>query len=287
MNYLKSILALALIISCIAINAQKNESLENSVLWKIEHTDLKSPSYLLGTLHLMCGEDFKLVDKIVNTLKNTDAFVSEINMSTPEEIKAMQNYMANPKKVSEELTEEQFNKLNTLTQNVINMPLSSLNNYGLSGLYSIMLSKIHPCSDLKFMDVKLQKLALENGLSISAFEKATKQLDYLKKGFSIDFTFNQLMFFDSYKTDFNKAIKYYLEKDIETAVGLITQEQYMDENAKEYIQIIRNKNWVKKMPQMIPESSSVFAVGEAHLTGEEGIINLLRNKGYTITAVLI
>ncbi|WP_340200679.1 TraB/GumN family protein [Ascidiimonas sp. W6] len=286
MNYLKSILTLVFIISFSTINAQKNEPLENSVLWKIEHTDLEKTSYLLGTLHLMCSEDFKLADKIVNTLKNADVLVSEINMSNPEEIKAMQDYMANPKKVSEELTEEQFNKLDALTQNVINMPLSNLDNYGLSGLYSIMFSKMLPCSDLKFMDVELQKLAIENGLSISAFEKATEQLDYLKKGFSVDFTFNQLMLFESYKTDFNKAIKLYLEEDIETAVGLITKEQYMDENAKKYIQIIRNKNWVKKIPQMMAESSNVFAVGAAHLTGEEGIINLLRNKGYTITAVL-
>ena len=48
----------------------------------------------------------------------------------------------------------------------------------------------------------------------------------------------------------------------------------------------RNKNWVKKIPKMSSQKSTFFAVGAAHLAGEKGIINLLRKKGYTVTAVV-
>ena len=59
----------------------------------------------------------------------------------------------------------------------------------------------------------------------------------------------------------------------------------MDENATNLMQVKRNKNWLEKMPQMMKEKSNLFAVGTAHLTNEYGIINLLRQKGYTVTPV--
>lgn len=44
--------------------AQEKIDLENSVLWKVEHEELEKPSYILGTLHLMCEEDFKIPEKV-------------------------------------------------------------------------------------------------------------------------------------------------------------------------------------------------------------------------------
>jgi uncharacterized protein len=39
------------------------------------------------------------------------------------------------------------------------------------------------------------------------------------------------------------------------------------------------------MTKICPKKSTFFAVGAAHLAGEKGIINLLRRKGYTVTAI--
>ena len=59
MKHLKLIIAVVLFTSCFNISrAQEDAKLENSILWKIEHPELKEPSYLLGTLHFMCEEDF-------------------------------------------------------------------------------------------------------------------------------------------------------------------------------------------------------------------------------------
>lgn len=48
----------------------------------------------------------------------------------------------------------------------------------------------------------------------------------------------------------------------------------------------RNINWVsKKMPAMMEKESVLFAVGGGHLLGKEGVLNLLKEKGYTIKPV--
>ena len=288
MKHLKSIILLFVItLNFNFSEAQDNLKLENSVLWKIEHAELKEPSYILGTLHLMCESDFKIPEKVIKTLEHVDALVLEVDMSDPEELKAMQASMANAKKISEELTKEQFNKLNTLVTRVMGAALINFDPYGLSILNVLMIQKMMSCSptQIKSIETELTLLTKNQQKPIYSLEKASDQMETLKKAYPTEFSYEQIMLFDSYKKDFNDAIVAYTHEDITTTVKLISKEKYMDDNAVKHMQIDRNKNWVEKMPIMMKERSNLFAVGAAHLTDSYGIINLLRAKGYIITPV--
>ncbi len=288
MKHLKSVITVLLIaLSFNFSQAQEKAKLENSILWKIEHPELKEPSYILGTLHFMCEEDFSIPKKVLTTLDNIDALVLEVNLSDPEEMKIIKESVANSKKISEELSENQFKELDELIQKVLKTPLMSYNDYGLSILHFSMIYKMLPCepTQIKSFETELMQLATNAQKPIHSLEKASTQLEYIRKASPTNYIFEQLMLFDSYKKDFNNAIQAYKNEDITTAVNLITKDVYMDENATKYMQIERNNNWVEKMPQMMKERSNLFAVGSAHITNEYGIIHLLRQKGFTITPV--
>jgi uncharacterized protein YbaP (TraB family) len=47
----------------------------------------------------------------------------------------------------------------------------------------------------------------------------------------------------------------------------------------------RNENWAQKMPSIMSEKSTLFAVGAGHLIGDKGILNLLKKQGYKVKAV--
>ena len=47
----------------------------------------------------------------------------------------------------------------------------------------------------------------------------------------------------------------------------------------------RNRNWIPVMQKMMSKKQVFFAVGAGHLGGEEGVIALLRDAGYTVTPV--
>ncbi|WP_156877234.1 TraB/GumN family protein [Salinimicrobium terrae] len=266
-------------------NAQEKTELENSVLWKVEHKELEKPSYILGTLHLMCEEDFKIPEKVNQALQNVDALVLEINLSDPTEMQAIQEAMTNATKISEELSQEQYNELDKLVKKITEMPLSAYDAYGLSILNSILISKMLPCSQLKYHEIELASLATKSQKPIYSLEKASQQMEMMEKAFPAEFAFKQMMQFESYKKDFTRAIAAYNNEDISEAVGLLTKDDYMDENSTLVMQINRNKNWVEKMPVMMSERSNLFAVGAAHLTEDYGIINLLKERGYTVTPV--
>lgn len=289
MKHLKSIITVLLIsLSFNFSQAQEKVKLENSILWKVEHPELKEPSYILGTLHFMCEENFNIPKKVFTALDDIDALVLEINLSDPKEMKTIQASMTTSKKISEELSKNQFNELDKLVQHVLKNPLMSYNDYGLSTLHFSMIYNMLPCkpTQIKSFEIELMQLAIKNQTPIHSLEKASTQLELIKMASPADYIFEQLMLYSSYKKDFNNAISAYNKEDIMTAVNLITKKIYMNENATKYMQVIRNKNWSEKMPKMMKEKSSLFAVGAAHLTNEFGIIHLLRKKGYTITPVL-
>ena len=265
--------------------AQENIKLENSVLWKVEHPELEKPSYIFGTLHFMCEGDFKILDKVTKAFHDADALVLEVNFADPKEMQSMQESMSNPKKISEELSKEQYNDLDKLVIKITEMPLSTNDAYGLSILNTILMTKMLPCSRFKFPENELTLLATKSQKQILSLEKASQQLEIIRNAYPPEFAFKQIMLFESFKEDFNNAIKAYNNEDISTAVGLITKDDYMNENATILMQINRNKNWVEKMPVMMEGRSNLFAVGAAHLTDDYGIIHLLRKKGYTVTPV--
>ena len=44
----------------------------------------------------------------------------------------------------------------------------------------------------------------------------------------------------------------------------------------------RNKAWMEKMPAIMADKPTFFAVGALHLVGENGLLQLLKNAGYTV-----
>jgi uncharacterized protein len=47
----------------------------------------------------------------------------------------------------------------------------------------------------------------------------------------------------------------------------------------------RNENWIPVIQKESQNQSIMYAVGAAHLAGEQGVIALLRKQGYTVTAI--
>jgi uncharacterized protein YbaP (TraB family) len=47
----------------------------------------------------------------------------------------------------------------------------------------------------------------------------------------------------------------------------------------------RNKNWIPVIEKTIAVTPSFIAVGGGHLGGANGVVNLLRAKGYKLTPI--
>lgn len=67
--------------------------------------------------------------------------------------------------------------------------------------------------------------------------------------------------------------------------GIVKMDSWTKNKMDEMTQSLvsdRNKGWMKHIPIYIKNKSTFIAVGALHLPGEEGLIQLLRNAGYTV-----
>ncbi len=263
----------------------QDSKLENSMLWKIEHKNHEKPSYLMGTIHVMCKEDFTIKDKISKALRATDQLVMEINITDPDEFKSLQEAAMGKQKLSQQLTELQLAKLSTFLKDKMGMTLPQVDNFTLSTIYSLSIMQSLPCTEKKMYEFELSTLAKQQGKSIQGLETVSEQSGYAEKAYPTEFLLQQLDLSDEYKKMFPLLVTAYNKENLEELFAYITNEKYMDVNNKEWLLDYRNKNWAKKIPAMLEEESNFFAVGAAHLVGETGIIQLLRKKGYIITPV--
>ena len=78
----------------------------------------------------------------------------------------------------------------------------------------------------------------------------------------------------------------YKTENIEAMLALSDEsESKMMRDFEEDILLKRNRNWIPVMEKTMQEKPTFFGDGTAHLAGEEGVINLLRKKGFTVEAV--
>lgn len=65
-----------------------------------------------------------------------------------------------------------------------------------------------------------------------------------------------------------------------------TAEDESEEKRLEIFVYNRNRNWVANLvPMMSTGTSCLVVVGMGHLPGEKGLLQLLRNQGFTVTPV--
>src|SRR6059058_3591646 len=58
-------------------------SLRNTLLWQITGPGISKPSYLYGTIHLMCADEIKVSDTLRARFYSTQKLFLEINLNDP------------------------------------------------------------------------------------------------------------------------------------------------------------------------------------------------------------
>jgi uncharacterized protein YbaP (TraB family) len=259
----------------------------NSLLWEISGKGLSKPSYLYGTIHMICAPDFNLNDRTKNAMDHAEQLVLELNFKDPAELKAMEEGMSSTIPLSKKLTTRQFQQVDSVLTLKTSVSLKKLDQLSLSAIYSFAISKTLPCKDVKSYELEFLNLAIANKKSISALETVKEQLYCLGKSYSDDAMIDQIIAFDEFKGIFNDIIAAYKQEDLTALYPLFKDKKFgATAESNQWMLTIRNANWAKKMPQMMKDKSCFFAVGAAHLGGSDGLIKLLRDSGYQVKAII-
>ncbi len=286
---MKRILSL-LVITTLSIFSITAQELENSTLWKIEGNGLESPSYLFGTIHMTC--DATLEDDVKKALDETTQIVMELDMDDPSmQSKVMQGmYLKDGKTLKDFVSDEEYKSIDSLFINNMGMSVKLLENVKPFFLMSMFYPKMIDCQMQSF-ELELTKIASEQKEEIYGLETIEEQIKVFD-GIPLEDQYADLirmakdnLAFD--KTTFSKMLKIYKEEDINALIDIMDDDTNSTMSKHQDVLLEqRNKNWISKIGEYAKEQPTFFGVGAGHLPGENGVIQLLRNAGYTLTAVL-
>lgn len=268
-----------------AISAQtKSPKLENSLLWEVSGKGLKKPSYLYGTIHMICSKDYFLSEKTKKAFDVSDKLYLEINFTDPNEMSQMQQLAMGKEPLSKKLTREQLAKLDSILKKSTGMGVQQVDSFSLLTVLSLISMKSFGCADLKFYEMEFSEAAKKRNVSIYGLETVKSQFEILENAYSNDEILKLLE--ESTAEESEQLVTAYKNENIDSMYALTTDEKFTSEKTKKQILDNRNVNWVKAMPELMKQNSAFFAVGAGHLGGELGVINLLRKEGYTVKPIM-
>lgn len=285
MKYLLSILVIA-ITTTTSLLAQK---LENSTLWKIEGSGLNKASYLFGTIHITC--DATLENDVIKALDETKQIVLEIDMDDPDmQDKMMKGmYMKDGKTLKSIVNDEDYQAIDSLFISKMGISVKMIENVKPFFLTSMLYPKFIDCP-MESFEAELMKVAKEQNEEIFGLETIDDQINvfevipYEDQVKDLVRTAKDNMAYD--KANFAKLLSIYKDENITDMLNIMNDDNYS--SVAEYQDELldnRNINWIPKIKEYAEKQATFFGVGAGHLAGENGVINLLRQAGYTVTAV--
>lgn len=267
-------------------NAQE---LEKSLLWKISGNGLNKPSYLFGTIHLTC--DTSLDANTLNALEATEQLYLELDMDDKSiQMKLMKlMMMKDGAKLSTLLSPEDFKILDEFMKKNLNMSAKLFDSFKPFMISSMLFPKMLDCKS-KSVESELMKITKEQNEEIFGLEIAEDQMkvfdeiSYQDQAEELLKTVKDNLEKD--KKEFNEMMAIYQNKDIEGMLKMMSDsDNKITSENQDILLNDRNKKWIPIMIKIIKDKPTFFGVGAGHLAGEEGVIKLLRKKGYKVEAV--
>ena len=276
-----------------------SSQIKAQLLWEISGNGLKKPSYLYGTMHIGDERVYDFNDSLLNLFGKCDIFAGElvikqdfftsINLllgmrmqgdTTLSDLLPREKYAFVKRKLDKRLDEMGILYMARFIEQLkpffISIFMSDLNAQATA-------SKVP-------LDLYFQNIAREKKMDVVGLETMDEQMsvfDRIPLKSQANMLYEELnkdKDEEAAKKEMEELITIYANEDLDSLYRL-TSQSFDDEMNAELL-IKRNINMADRMVPYMKKKKRIFVgVGAAHLPGEEGVINLLRKKGYTLRAV--
>ena len=287
-------LILAVLLLAVAAQAQ--------LLWKVSGNGLGRPSYIFGTHHMAPATMIDQIKGMDQAISACDVVVGEVekdSLTSPEVQARMAQDMIAPldSTLDKLLTTEEY----SIVEKVFNkyfgamgVKLSQMKNLKSSAISTQMQAmqalKYFPSFDAtNLIDVAVQTRANDAGRPSAGLESVQEQIDLLFNGPLMEQakglveSCKQDEFFQVQSAALVDA---YMAQDLDKILTVMTDATMGgSDEAMDALIYNRNRAWVVKLIEMMPERACLVCVGAGHLPGDQGLIQLLRNEGYTVEPI--
>lgn len=258
-----------------------------SRLWEISGNGLEQPSYLYGTIHIICPDDFIISDGLKAAFEAAEQVALELDMDNPEEMQGIQVAMMAPGGVDYkgQMSEENYNKLDALIKGKMGVGMDMMKGMKPFGLLSVMYLTILDCAQPASYELSFVEMAAAQNKELVGLETGASQMaifDNIPEKEQIEWIVDMMDEKEDSKGEFAKMVSDYKAQDLEALFASMAESP---EYAKYEDELLNNRNedWIPKIGKLTKDKSTFIAVGAMHLAGDNGVIELLKEAGYTVT----
>ncbi|HLP38484.1 TraB/GumN family protein [Lacibacter sp.] len=262
---------------------------KSSLLWEITGKDLKQPSYLFGTIHIICKEDFFLPPIVTEKFTNADQIFLELDMDDPMMVLKMMQLLQLPKgqTIKQLFGDSAFKTFDEQYKKITGSSAMMFNTFKPFMLMSMLTEKSLSCTARESYEQTFIAMAAKQKKNIKGLETIEDQVavfDSIPDSTEIANLKNMVVDFNKGVEEFKKLVAVYKTQDVDSMYRLTNQSPELME-AEEELLVKRNSKWIPIIETNMQQTSCFFAVGAAHLGGDIGVIALLRKQGYTVKPV--
>ena len=284
----KLLVAVALAVS---VASARIESAANTFLWKAAKG--QGSLYLVGSVHLLTKDYYPLSPALDRAFRDSDLLVEEVDMGemiyTENQLQMVMTGMLpagqSLDKVVSPATLAAVNKrIETLGMPI--EPLKRLKPWLLSlTLLTLEWQKAGFEADLG-LDKHFYDLARSDAKTVQGLETVAFQISRFD-GMTMDeqdrLLAETLKELDTQQTAVTSLADAWKAGDVPTVERLVLQDLRSDPRVYQRMLVDRNRDWLPKLEALFARRGRAFVVvGAAHLVGPDGLLAMLRARGYTV-----
>lgn len=263
----------------------------NTLFWKVTGKDATKPAYIYGTFHMLCPEDAKLADTLRQVVSSCSSVYLELDFDDPKMPKEIQAgmMMKNGRTWKDFTAVANYNRLDSGLKALAGLPADAVCSIQPIALISMLYAPLMQCQIVS-VESQFAQLASEAQLPIHGLESVATQLAIFDQ-IPIQ---QQLEILEEYVLDKNKMraeteelLQAYLAGDIDRVYEFVKKAEMEMEGLEEIMLTHRNKTWMSTFENNMKKAPTFYAVGAGHLGGENGVLELLKKMGYTVSPIFI
>lgn len=275
-------------------SASERDSLQNaiknrSLLWRITGNDMKRPSYIFGTMHMICKDDYVWTPAMKKSLKASKEVCFEMDMDDPslmtEVATGMIDYSG--KTLQDYFSEEDYKILERYFADSLEVNIAMFTQLKPTALVTFLAQEGLACNNMVSYEIRIMEEAKKLKLEVTGLEHPQEQIALLES-LPTDTIIHEVLRMIKGKQnnadEYERLVKAYKMQDIATLYSLMTETDQNKISLNAFLDE-RNIKWIERMEERMDQQPVFFAIGAGHLWGTNGVINLLREKGYKIQAV--
>ncbi len=279
-------LAISLLLSCLLIPAMA----QHSLLYKISGKGLKQPSYLYGTIHLICPQDFFIGKQLKQVFTAAKTLYLEMDMDDPKVMMAVMLALQEQKagySFEKLFKPEDYQKLSRYFKDSLGMSLANFDKMKPMVVQMTIAQRALTCPIPSSYEQTFVNMAKEQHKPIEGLEKPEEQIaifDAIPDSAEVRWIMESINDMQKQKTQFAHIVAAYKQQDI-TAIHAIMKESPETAGFEDEMVYNRNRKWIPLIEKAIQKEATLIAFGAMHLGGNKGVVALLRKQGYKVEPV--